>query len=45
MMILAFILAADVLLGTVQWWHVAILAFLLGTANAFRCASPAGVRG
>ena len=35
MMTLAFILAADVFLGTVQWWHVAILAFLLGTANAF----------
>ncbi len=35
MMILAFILSADMFLGTVQWWHVAILAFLLGTANAF----------
>jgi MFS family permease len=35
MMTLAFILAADMLLGTIQWWHIAILAFLLGTANAF----------
>jgi len=35
MMALAFILAADMFLGTIQWWHVAILAFLLGTANAF----------
>jgi MFS family permease len=35
MMTLALILAVDVFLGTVQWWHVGILAFLLGTANAF----------
>jgi MFS family permease len=35
MMALAFILAADMFLGTIQWWHIAILAFLLGTANAF----------
>jgi MFS family permease len=35
MMTLAFILAADMFLGTIQWWHVAILAFMLGTANAF----------
>jgi MFS family permease len=35
MMTLAFILAADMFLHTVQWWHVAILAFLLGTTNAF----------
>jgi MFS family permease len=35
MMALAFILAADMFLGTIQWWHVTILAFLLGTANAF----------
>ena len=35
MMTLAIILAVDVILGTVQWWHVGILAFLLGTANAF----------
>jgi MFS family permease len=35
MMTLAFILAADMLLGTIQWWHIAILAFMLGTANAF----------
>ncbi len=35
MMTLAFILAADVFLGTVLWWHIAVLAFLLGTANAF----------
>jgi len=35
MMLLAFVLAADMFAGTVQWWHVAILAFLLGTANAF----------
>ena len=35
MMVLAFVLAADVFLGTVAWWHIVILAFLLGTANAF----------
>ena len=35
MMTLAFLLAVDVILGTVQWWHVGILAFLLGTANSF----------
>jgi MFS family permease len=35
MMALAFMLAADVFAGTVQWWHVAIFAFFLGTANAF----------
>ncbi len=35
MMLLAFVLAADVFLGTVVWWHVAIMAFLLGTANSF----------
>jgi MFS family permease len=35
MMLLAFILAADVMLGTVRWWHIGILAFLLGVANAF----------
>jgi MFS family permease len=35
MMTLALVLAVDVLLGTVQWWHVGILAFLLGTANSF----------
>ena len=35
MMTLAVVLAVDVILGTVQWWHVGILAFLLGTANSF----------
>jgi len=35
MMTLAFLLAADVFLGTVAWWHIGILAFFLGTANAF----------
>ncbi len=35
MMLLAFVLAADMFLGAVQWWHVAVLAFLLGVANAF----------
>ena len=35
MMTLALVLAVDVILGTVQWWHVGILAFLLGTANSF----------
>jgi MFS family permease len=35
MMSLAFILAADVFLHTIQWWHIAVLAFLLGVANAF----------
>jgi MFS family permease len=35
MMTLAFILAADMFLGAIQWWHIALLAFLLGTANAF----------
>jgi MFS family permease len=35
MMILAFILAALTFLNVVQPWHIIILAFLLGTANAF----------
>ncbi len=35
MMTLAFLLAADVFLGTVAWWHIACLAFLLGLANTF----------
>lgn len=35
MMSLALILAADMFLGTIQWWHIAVLAFLLGTTNAF----------
>jgi MFS family permease len=33
MMLLAFILAALVLTGTVQYWHVAVLAALLGLTN------------
>jgi MFS family permease len=35
MMILAFILAALTFTHTVQPWHILIMAFLLGTANAF----------
>lgn len=35
MMVLAFILAGLVFLGIVQPWHILILAFLLGIANAF----------
>ena len=35
MMILAFILAALTFTGTVQPWHIVLLAFLLGVANAF----------
>jgi MFS family permease len=35
MMTLAFLLATDMFLGTIAWWHIAVLAFLLGTANAF----------
>ena len=35
MMVLAFILSADVFLGWVQPWHIVILAFLLGVANTF----------
>lgn len=35
MMILAFILAAIVYAGIVLPWHVVVLAFLLGIANAF----------
>jgi MFS family permease len=35
MMILAFILAVLTFTGTVQAWHIVILALLLGTANAF----------
>ncbi len=34
-MILALVLSADVFLGWVQPWHIVILAFLLGTVNAF----------
>jgi MFS family permease len=35
MMVLAFILAALTFLGIVRPWHIILLAFLLGTANAF----------
>ncbi len=35
MMILAFMLAALTFTGVVQAWHIIIMAFLLGTANAF----------
>jgi MFS family permease len=35
MMILAFILAGLSFTGLVQPWHIILLAFLLGTANAF----------
>jgi MFS family permease len=35
MMILAFILAGLVFTGLIQPWHIIILAFLLGVANAF----------
>ena len=35
MMVLAFILAALVFTGTVQAWHILVLAFGLGSANAF----------
>jgi MFS family permease len=35
MMILAFILAILTFTNTVQWWHILILAFLLGISNAF----------
>ncbi len=35
MMVLAFVLAALTFLHWVQPWHVLVLAFLLGTANAF----------
>jgi MFS family permease len=35
MMILAFILAALTLVGWIQPWHIVLLAFLLGIANAF----------
>jgi MFS family permease len=35
MMVLAFILAALTFTSLVQPWHIIILAFLLGTANAF----------
>lgn len=41
MMILAFILAWLTFTGLVQPWHIIVLAFLLGTANAFE--SPARV--
>jgi MFS family permease len=35
MMVLAFILAGLTLTGLVQPWHIIVLAFLLGCANAF----------
>jgi len=35
MLVLAFILAALTFTGVVQPWHIVLLAFLLGTANAF----------
>lgn len=35
MMLLAFVLAGLVFFNVVQPWHILVLAFLLGTANAF----------
>lgn len=35
MMVLAFVLAGLVLSGLIQPWHIVLLAFLLGIANAF----------
>jgi MFS family permease len=35
MMVLAFILAALTFLGRIQPWHIVVLAFALGIANAF----------
>lgn len=35
MMVLAFVLAALVFLEVIQPWHILVLSFLLGTANAF----------
>jgi MFS family permease len=35
MMLLAFILAVMTFLGVIQPWHIILLAFLLGTAQAF----------
>ncbi len=35
MLVLAFILAILTFTNTVQWWHILILAFLLGISNAF----------
>lgn len=35
MMLLAFVLALLTLTGLVQFWHILVLAFLLGVANAF----------
>jgi MFS family permease len=35
MMVLALVLAALTLLGLIQPWHILVLAFLLGIANAF----------
>lgn len=35
MMLLAFVLALLTLTGLVQFWHILVLAFLLGAANAF----------
>jgi MFS family permease len=35
MMLLAFLLAGLVFTGSVQPWHIVVLAFLLGIANAF----------
>jgi len=35
MMILAIILALLTFTGAIQWWHILILAFLLGVCNAF----------
>jgi predicted MFS family arabinose efflux permease len=35
MLVLAFILALLTFTNTVQWWHILILAFLLGICNSF----------
>ncbi len=34
-MLLAFVLAGDVIAGWVQAWHIVVLSFLLGVVNAF----------
>ncbi len=35
MLVLAFVLALLTFTHAVQWWHILILSFLLGTSNAF----------
>jgi len=45
MMLFAFILAALTFSGYIQPWHIVVLVFVLGIANAFECTCLSGRHG